>query len=177
MLPRILIFLIACLIAPLSIAGDLISGPKDEPAFEAGPIGIFEPANLALKISRLESRIAELEESQLDEDDVRRIAEDVFRKMSLTISSPGGKQRSEVVDASSGYASFNLAPGETLSGYTDPITGKYVRTATQTSGYRVASSESVVIQQVGNRATVSRFQPLQSAAGTCRIVNGRPTCN
>jgi hypothetical protein len=192
----VLAVLAVLFIAKLSDAQDIIGGAKPpvaevNEAPELASRSIFETADLALKISRLETRIAELEETQLDEADVRRIAEDVFRKMSLTVGLPGGGQRSAIVNATSGNASIQLAPGEVLMGYTDPVSGQYVRVQQQaTSGtiYRTASSGDVVVQQVGSTATVRRpllratgrvlSAPFRAAAaGTCRIVNGRQVCN
>lgn len=201
-LPRIHIAAIMAILATLflvnlSDAQDIIGGAKPPVAEVGSPsdlasANVFETADLALKIYRLETRLAELEETQLDEADVRRIAEDVFRKMSLTVGLPGGGQRSAVVNATSGNASIQLAPGEVLMGYTDPVTGQYVRVQQQQSigtVYRTASSGDVVVQQVGSTATVRR--PLLRATGrvlsapfravgaaTCRIVNGRMVgCN
>lgn len=195
--PRILLSLVAMLfVFPALAADDIITGGKSASVAEIDEtdnlesVNTFETADLALKIYRLETRLAELEETQLDEADVRRIAEDVFRKMSLTVGLPGGGQRSAVVNAASGSASIQLAPGEVLMGYTDPITGQYVRVQQQvTSGtvYRTATSGDVVVQQVGSTATVRR--PLLRTTGrvlsapfravgatTCRIVNGRKVC-
>jgi len=171
--------------------GDASKQSAEAPAPEVGLTSIFEAADLSLKISRLEARVKELEDTQLDEADVRRIAEDVFRKMSLTIAKPGGGQRSAVVNATSGSAAIQLAPGEVLMGYTDPVSGRYVRTQIATAGtmtYREASSGEITVQQVGNVATVRRpvaravgrvlSAPFRAAgAATCRIVNGRQVCN
>ena len=186
--PRILLLIAIALLALPAMGQDLITGGKQA---EVESSSIFETADLALKISRLETRIAELEETQLDESDVRRIAEDVFRKMSLTIAKPDGGQRAAIVNATSGNASIQLAPGEVLMGYTDPVSGQYIRVQSQaTSGtvYRTASSGDMVVQQVGSTATVRRpllratgrviAAPFRAVAtGTCRIVNGRQVCN
>lgn len=186
---RIIYFLAAILLTLPAIAADDIITGGAKPTAEVATN--FETADLALKIYRLEAKVRELEESQLDEADVRRIAEDVFRKMSLTVGLPGGGQRAAVVNATSGNASIQLAPGEVLMGYTDPITGQYVRVQQQATGgtvYRTATSGDVTVQQVGSTATVRR--PLMRATGrvlaapfraagaaTCRIVNGRQVCN
>jgi hypothetical protein len=200
-LPRIhiaaVMAILACLfLVNLSDAQDIIGGAKQPVAevsevdLQSGGLALSDP-NVMLRLYRIESRLAELEETQLDEADVRRIAEDVFRKMSLTVGLPGGGQRSAVVNATSGSAAIQLAPGEVLMGYTDPVTGQYVRVQQQQSSgtvYRMASSGDVVVQQVGSTATVSRpvlratgrvlSAPFRAAAaGTCRIVNGQRVCN
>jgi hypothetical protein len=186
--PRFLLLIAIALFALPAMGQDLITGGKQA---EVGSPAIFETADLALKLYRLEARVQELEDTQLDEADVRKIAEDVFRKMSLTIAKPDGGQRAAIVNATSGNASIQLAPGEVLMGYTDPVSGQYVRVQSQaTSGtvYRTASSGDVVVQQVGSTATVRRpllrstgrvlSAPFRAvSAGTCRIVNGRQVCN
>jgi len=201
MKPRILLTAFALAAFSLSLptlsqAQDIIGGnpakqAADAPAPEVGSPGMFETADLALRLYRLESRVTQIEDTQLDEADVRRIAEDVFRKMSLTIAKPGGGQRAAVVNATSGNAAIQLAPGEVLMGYTDPVTGQYIRVQQATAGtmtYREASSENVTVQQVGNVATVRRpllrstgrvlSSPFRAAgAATCRMVNGRMQCN
>jgi hypothetical protein len=194
--PRILFAAFALSLPMLSQAQDIIGGSPERqsaeaPAPEVGSPGIFETADLALRLYRLESRVTEIEDTQLDEADVRRIAEDVFRKMSLTIAKPEGGQRAAVVDAAGGSAAIQLAPGEVLVGYTDPLTGRYVKMQQATAGtmtYREASSGEVVVQQVGDVATVRRpatravgrvvSAPFRAAgAATCRIVNSRQVCN
>lgn len=135
---------------------------------------------LAAKLDLLTAEVDQLKRTQLKESDVRRIAEDVFHKLSFTVQKSDGGQRAQVVNASTNASGFQLNPGETIVGYTDPMTGRYVDLrGSQQSGYTSHTGQTVQVQQRGTRATVRlmpRFRASQSA-GTCRMVNGQMVCN
>lgn len=137
---------------------------------------------LAAKLDLLTAEVDKLKRTQLTEPDVRRIAEDVFRKLSFTVQQSDGKQRAQVVQATTNASGFQLAPGETLVGYTDPDTGQFVDLrGSQQSGVTNFQGEGVQVQQRGTRATVRLLprlsRPAMQSSGTCRMVNGQRVCN
>lgn len=197
-IPFSMFTLVACLL--LAVAAPAADGilkydppdvtPVSAPAVpddiqHVGPVGHAGCENcqcdlLAAKLDLLTAEVDQLKRTQLKEADVRRIAEDVFHKLSFTVQKSDGGQRSQVVNASTNASGFQLNPGETIVGYTDPMTGRYVDLrGSQQSGYTRHTGQTVQVQQRGTRATVRllpRFRASQSA-GTCRMVNGQMVCN
>lgn len=102
----------------------------------------------------VERRLADLERTSIDAAEAEEIAERVVKKyikqLQVAVNTADGGQRVETVRfrSSSDSYGFNLAPGETLSSYTDPVTGQVVRCDVPTQVVRTASySQPVPVVQ------------------------------
>lgn len=154
---------------------------------------IFDTADVALRLYRIEARLAKVEKEKLDEPAVRRVAEDVFRKLAVTIRTPSGQQRSEVIQAGTTVNGFHLNPGEVLVGYTDIYSGQYVSMSQQqqpNGRIDYQAGPNFQMQQMGTEARVRWVeqpqpmpQPMQMAPmpmpmpTQCQMINGRKVCN
>lgn len=91
------------------------------------------------RLDDIERRLEELERTAIDAAEAEEIAERVVQRyvkqLRVAINTQSGGQRIETVDFGSptDVRQFQLGPGETLSSYTDPVSGNVVKIGTPTT--------------------------------------------
>ncbi|MGV3485948.1 MAG: hypothetical protein ACO1RT_16145, partial [Planctomycetaceae bacterium] len=82
------------------------------------------------RLDDIEKRIDSLEATQLDKADVEKIAEDVFRRLSVVVKNADGGQEIKTVQTRLGDGSIlniPMKPGQTLGAVFDPSTGQLMQ--------------------------------------------------
>lgn len=95
----------------------------------------------------------------------------------IQVRKPSGQVVERSVPVRNGYGYFDLAPGETLTGYQDAATGQWISTA---QPQVVHTINSVPVYGHSTPSTEIRMvnDPNRGVMrGACRIVNGRKVCS
>jgi len=180
-----LLLSLALLCMPSAQASDT-SGPFDGPDGRVPEIVVAPPeksvltkngrvagiAGLEDRLDLLEVKVAELDATRITADEARTIAREEIAKVQLAFKTSSGQVVTRNVSVGVDYrGGFDVPPGATLSGYTDPNTGFYVDLTSQSPQQVIVRQQPVLVHSVGSvqvRTTSSGRGGIEVTAGPVR---------
>lgn len=107
----------------------------DKPAAKASsrqPAPMLDVFGVESRLAALESKVEQLDRTKVTADEARQIAKEEIAKVTIALQGSSGQIRTQQVSVNSNYqGAFDVRPGETLLGYSDPMTGQYVDLTSQ----------------------------------------------